>query len=91
MGRGNVPDAWDDDWIEKADVGTGPSTGVIDTHPHSLLHRSLSQLLSLPNSPRLSAVLSKQNLTGSYGKMRKDEGPISAANAKNVLQRSSQG
>ncbi|KAL8824823.1 MAG: hypothetical protein Q9170_008030 [Blastenia crenularia] len=61
MGGGKVPDAWDDDWAEKTDVGTSLRCPV----------RSRSQ--KPENSPRQSAEQNRPSLIANYGKMRMDE------------------
>ena len=69
-----MADAWDDDWLQKADVSLlGQNLlDVIHSMLNSLNRRHPNHLEIIPSSRKQSAAPSKPNSIGRSGKMRKE-------------------
>ena len=68
---GKVPDAWDDDWVEKADVGL--HVPFLDNPVHKI-----QQTTATTPDPTPSVVPSRRNSTGNCGRMRQSTLPLVA-------------
>lgn len=71
--KGGVPDAWDDDWISKADVSITTALHVYIDLQVSITSRRVHKKAARVQLkfPRQSGEQSRPSLTGSCGKKRK--------------------